>query len=230
MSDLIGVGQRTILLQLAAMKFHDRREEVKTHRIGKTKAKDEVRAPLDAVVLHSLSFDRGSSITRYDGVDAHFVVLRSGDILYLHDVSEYLNASHDFNDRGIAIEFAGNPPSETGKAYKAWKFGTHIPTLAQLDAGRKLVTVLARCFSLRYIYGHKQSCNKICPGPHVWYNVGRWAVQTLGLSDGGTGFSTSNKYCTGVAFPASWSDPKYDLYAGIMDYVYATVDSRFPIP
>jgi hypothetical protein len=211
---MITTSANTILIQLAMMKFHDRREAVKKHRVGKKRAKENKRAPLNTVVLHSMGFDRGNVLNAYDGVNAHFAVLRSGDILYLHDVSEYLYASHDFNARGIAIEFAGNPPSSRGKAAFEKKFGLHIPTLHQVESGRKLVRLLTQASGIRYVHGHKQSCGgKVCPGPHIWYNVGRWAVRTLGLSDGGTGYKTSNKYCTGRVIPDSWNDAKYDLFA-----------------
>ncbi|HCB12339.1 MAG TPA: hypothetical protein DEP36_02025 [Gammaproteobacteria bacterium] len=229
----IAVTQILQLQQLAAIKFHDRREAVKKNSKGHAhhiKSHDKDRRNIDAIVLHSMSFDWGNSIPLYDRVNAHFAVLRSGDILYLHDIAEYLYASHDFNRRGIAIEFAGNPPGTDGKAYKAKKFGMHIPTLPQLDSGRRLVRLLIQTRRIRYIYGHRQSCRKICPGPHIWYNVGRWAVRTLGLSSGGEDYSTGNQYCTGTAIPAAWNNPQFDCYAIADAALDAALHSRYPLP
>jgi hypothetical protein len=85
--------------------FFDRREDVKKHPGGKRLPVEDKspRQDPDAVVLHAMGFNRLSYL-RYDGVKAHFAVLRDGKVLYLHDISEYLNASHDFNRRGVAIE------------------------------------------------------------------------------------------------------------------------------
>jgi len=205
---------RKFLSEIAGKQFHDRRAEVATHPTGKTrwvKKRQADREPLDAIVLHAMGFDRGNSVHSYDGVKAHFAVLRSGDILYLHHVSEYLNASHDFNRNSVAVEHAGNPPSERGKVANPSK-GEHIPTIQQIEAGRRLVRALKVAYGPRHIYGHKQSCGgKVCPGPHLWYNIGRWAVRYLGMSDGGAGFSVGNAFCTGRALPEAWDDPRFDL-------------------
>jgi hypothetical protein len=193
--------------------FFDRREDVKKHPGGKRLPVEDKspRQDPDAVVLHAMGFNRLSYL-RYDGVKAHFAVLRDGKVLYLHDISEYLNASHDFNRRGVAIEFAGNPPNANGNYYKPEKFGKHIPTREQILGGRALVRALVDARGVTQIFGHRQSCgSKICPGPHLWYNVGRWAVEQLGLSDGGEGYSTSNKYCTGRVIPESWLDEKWEI-------------------
>jgi hypothetical protein len=196
--------------------FFDRRDAVREHRRGRGLAVED-RSPRqapDAIVLHAMGFNRESHLS-YDGVNAHFAVLRDGKVLYLHDISEYLNASHDFNRRGVAIEFAGNPPNANGGYYRPDRFGRHIPTREQIRAGRALVRALVDSRGITHIFGHRQSCGtKICPGPHLWYNIGRWAVQELGLSDGGAGYSTSNAYCTGRAIPESWLDPRWEIDLG----------------
>jgi hypothetical protein len=44
------------------------------------------------------------------------------------------------------------------------------------------------------VLAHRQSSNmrENDPGPDVWHHVGQWAVDTLGLSDGGPGFKIGN--------------------------------------
>src|SRR5262245_30238472 len=144
------------LVQLADMKFEDRRERVKKHRTGKEKPVDHMRHPrsgIDAIVLHAMGFNwTRTSASKYDGINAHFAVLRTGEVLYLHDVTEYLYSAHDFNRRSISIEFAGNPPDEDGRAHGRKTFGLHIPTVEQILNGRKLVRSLALSPTLNVRY------------------------------------------------------------------------------
>jgi hypothetical protein len=194
--------------------FHDRRAEVSRHPSG-SRRPDGGRTPrdldrVDAVVLHSMGFDWSQkSLAGYDGVDAHFAVLRRGAVIWLHDFGEYLHASDGFNRRAIAIEFEGNPPGIRGTAYKEEKFGSHEPTLSQVMAGRGLLQWLKESHGITHVFAHCQS-DRVgrpnCPGPHVWYNVGEWA-RGLGLSDGGPGFALGD----GMPIPDAWRDSKFDV-------------------
>ena len=47
------------------------------------------RSKIDTVTIHIMELARNSDETRFDGVNAHFAVLR-GTVLHLHDESEYL--------------------------------------------------------------------------------------------------------------------------------------------
>ena len=55
---------------------------------------------------------------------------------------------------------------------------------------------------LSQVVAHRQSSasRENDPGPEVWLNVGQWAVDTLGLSDGGPGF----KLPGGNPIPPDW--------------------------
>ncbi len=197
--------------------FFDRREHVKNNPIGKLRP-SKVHSPrplngVDAVVLHSMGFEWSRySIGIYDKIDAHFAVTRTGQVIHLHDLTVYLNASAGFNRRGIAIEFEGNPPGPRGKAHKEEKFGSHTPTLAQIFAGRGLVQMLKEEHRISYVFAHRQSegaggVRGNCPGPQVWYNVGEWAKSQLGLGDGGPEFAISG----GTPIPETWRDRGNDL-------------------
>lgn len=48
-------------------------------------------------------------------VTAHFVIFPDGRVAQLHPTSARLLASHGFNERSVAIEFAGNLRSTNGK-------------------------------------------------------------------------------------------------------------------
>lgn len=111
----------------SSTRYVDRRDPVKSHPVGKQQDKSNTsagrgcdRSKIDTVTIHIMELARNSDETRFDGVNAHFAVLRSGTVLHLHDESEYLFASHDFNCRSIAVEFEGNYP------YKQQKNGQYL--------------------------------------------------------------------------------------------------------
>ena len=99
-------------------------------------------------------------------------------------------SSNGFNAGSVAVEFAGNFPNTKGKWWQGDKFGRDRPTPAQLEAGRYLVRHLIRTMGLTHVLAHRQSSasRENDPGPEVWYHVGQWAVEKLGLKDGGPGF------------------------------------------
>ena len=171
----------------------------RSHRKGKRDPKS-----VYALVLHQMAccFHRRDPLRSYLGTKAHFVILPEGQILQLHPVSALLWASNGFNSKSVAVEFAGNFPDVKGRWWKGENYGRNRPTSAQLEAGRCLVRHLVRTMGLRVVLAHRQSSNmrENDPGPEVWYHVGQWAVDTLGLSDGGTGF----KIGTGKPILDAW--------------------------
>ncbi|HEY8504239.1 MAG TPA: N-acetylmuramoyl-L-alanine amidase [Gemmataceae bacterium] len=190
----------------------DRRSSVLRHPVGRDRPRGKRPAgAIDAVVLHQMGFSRGANASAYDGVPAHFAVLPDGTVLHLHDATTLLHAS---NDRGIAVEFAGNFPNEQGRAWAAQRFGSHTPPREQIIAGRLLVMYLARVLGVRFVFAHRQANagrKPNCPGPHIWYNVGEWCVANLGLDDGGTGYAISSRTRKGAPIPNGWRDPRFEL-------------------
>lgn len=169
----------------------------KSKRVGKRDPKT-----VYALVLHQMAFSRGSNPTRYDTVTAHYAILPDGKILQLHPVDAYLNASNGFNARSVAVEFAGNLPSTRGKCWRPQTYGCHKVTPEQIEAGRYLVQHLIRQIGLTHILAHRQSSGtrENDPGPDIWYHVGQWAIDGLGLKDGGPGF----KVGSGHPIPDEW--------------------------
>ncbi len=158
-----------------------------------------------AVVLHQMGFSRGNDPLKYKKVTAQYIITPDGTIAQLHPLTTYLYSSHGFNEGGIAIEFAGNLPSRTqsdepAHYYKPDKFGRDQLTVEQVYAGRWLLEYL-RDFALpsldlelRVVLAHRQASalRGNDPGPDVWANVGQWAVDEMGLSDGGVDFYVSD--------------------------------------
>jgi N-acetylmuramoyl-L-alanine amidase len=163
----------------------------RSHRKGKRDPKS-----VYALVLHQMAccLRRRDPLRSYLRTKAHFAILPEGQILQLHPVSALLWASHGFNSKSVAVEFAGNFANVKGKWWKGETFGRDRATPAQLEAGRCLVRHLVRTMGLRVVLAHRQSSNmrENDPGPDVWYHVGQWAVDNLGLSDGGVGFKIGN--------------------------------------
>jgi N-acetyl-anhydromuramyl-L-alanine amidase AmpD len=153
------------------------------------------------VVLHQMAFSRGNDLTRYRRVTAHFVIAPDGGVAQLHPISARLSASHGFNSRSVAIEFAGNLRSVNGQWWRPGTYGRDTLTAEQIAAGRKLLQLL-RSHGIRFVLGHRQSDadRGNDPGPEIWSSVAQWGIEKLRLSDGGPDFSID----TGRPIPDSW--------------------------
>ena len=158
----------------------------------------------------------------------HFAILPDGRILQLHPIMALTGASNGFNSFSVAVEFAGNFPNSNGKWWidkkdvaKLREKLKHLPeaqirariqayiksnqnqvTPQQIEAGRYLVRYLIQTMGLKMIVAHRQSSKdrENDPGPDVWYHVGQWAIDNLGLSDGGPSY----KIGTGNTIPDIW--------------------------
>jgi N-acetyl-anhydromuramyl-L-alanine amidase AmpD len=164
-------------------------------------------APIDAVVLHQMSLSRGDDLLRYKLVTSHFVVAPNGGVAQLHPLSARLSASDGFNGRSVAIEFAGNLRSVDGKWWQPETYGRDTLTAAQIESGRKLLRELASQ-GIRYVYGHRQSSGSRGndPGPEIWASIGQWAIDTIGMTDGGPHYAVDS----GRPIPDDWRTYKLD--------------------
>jgi N-acetyl-anhydromuramyl-L-alanine amidase AmpD len=156
---------------------------------------------IDAVVLHQMSLSRGNDLQRYKRVTAHFVIAPDGGVAQLHPLSARLSASDGFNGRSVSIEFAGNLRSVDGDWWRPETYGRDTLTDAQAESGRKLLRMLA-AQGIRYVYGHCQSSASRGndPGPEIWASVGQWAIDKLGMSDGGPDYAIES----GRPIPDEW--------------------------
>ena len=84
----------------------------KSHRKGTRDPKT-----VYALVLHQMAccFKPKDPLKRFLTIGAHFAITEDGRILQLHPVSALLWASNGFNNRSVAVEFAGNFPSTRGQ-------------------------------------------------------------------------------------------------------------------
>jgi hypothetical protein len=159
---------------------------------------------IHALVLHQMAccFQRKEPLRGYLKLKAHFAILPDGRILKVHPVEQLIWASNGFNAGSVAVEFAGNFPNVKGKWWEGDKYGRNRVTPAQIEAGRRLVRHLVRTIGLRTVLAHRQSSasRENDPGPDIWFGVGQWAVDNLGLKDGGPGFKVGD----GNPIPDVW--------------------------
>ncbi len=184
---------------LAPIQIEDRTAfGLKENRKGKPRDMSKVYA----LVLHQTAFSRGNDTTKYDRIPVHFVITPNGKIIQLHPLSAYLWSSNGFNAGSVAVEFVGNFPNTKGKCWQAQKFGCHQLTQEQINSGRALIRHLINTMGLTHVLAHRQSSGQRenDPGPDVWYHVGQWAVDNLGMKDGGPGF----KVGSGNSIPDLW--------------------------
>ena len=153
-----------------------------------------------AFVLHQMAFKRKgrqsrqfSDPTSYLSTGAHFCILFDGRIIQLHPMSRMIWHGNCISPRSVAVEFEGNFPNVKGKWWIDRKSNVQnkdLPTQAQYEAGQFLTSYLKTVLGIRGILAHRQSSGsrENDPGPDIWYHVGQWAMEKLGLSDGGPGF------------------------------------------
>ncbi len=150
-----------------------------------------------AVVLHQMGFSRGSDPARYDSTTAHYKVMPSGLIVESHPWSTRLPAADGFNTGSVSIEFVGNLPGrfESTNPKDFWRpeaMGMNQLTDAQIESGRWLLRHL-RSKGITHVLAHSQSAEKpYDPGPDIWFHIGQYGVEELGMDDGGPGFSVGN--------------------------------------
>ncbi len=182
-------------------------EADQSRRMGERNA-----SSVDAVVLHQMGFDRGSKAAPYLRVKAHFIVLQNGIIAQLHRFKDYLHSSNELNSRSVAMEFAGNFPSDRGRWWhpsgttaNARHDREHHMSPTQVSAGLYLVKYLAMNHGIRFVFAHRQAgTHHNCPGPEIWFNIGEPA-RRMGLSDGGYNYKLGD----GRPIPDSWRNHNY---------------------
>lgn len=160
---------------------------------------------IDGLVLHATGNPSqntfGNDPWKYRGVRAHWVILPDGTVVQNHDANVYVNASHRLNRRSVAVEFVGNFRSERNRWWKGDKYGRDHLTRDQVLAGRWLVIYCREFLNISNVYTHRQSAKgKNCAGPDIWYHVGQWAVDWLGMGDGGDDYHVQG----GAPIPEKW--------------------------
>lgn len=166
---------------------------------------------IKGTIIHQTSFDTWKEDnSNWNNINAHFVVLRSGLILVLHDPIIRLRlGTENANEYHINIEHEGNYRSIYGQCYQPEKFGcNNFPTKEQIFASRQLIANLQKSYpNFKEIRTHIQyeDGKSNCAGPQLWYNVGEYMKNVYKLDDGGPGWHNPG----GSKIPDEWRDPKF---------------------
>lgn len=173
--------------------------------------------------LHQMACSPGTNLDRYNSVGAHFAVLRSERVLYLHTVNRLIShsgqprVSNGFNKRTIGIELEGRFEGVQGNMKTLWddpstrgREQPQRPTQWQIEATKQLMRwcrgeVAAHGGRLTKLLAHRQasSSRPSDPGSECWQEIALPVMAELGLDDGGPGFKVDQGY----AIPESW-DPR----------------------
>ncbi|HVO72637.1 MAG TPA: S8 family serine peptidase, partial [Ignavibacteriaceae bacterium] len=152
-----------------------------------------------AFVLHHMAFKRKNKAGQlsdpksYLKTGAHFCIMMDGRIIQLHQFSRMIWHGNCLSPRSVAVEFEGNFPNIKGRWWidkDSTVQNYDVPTQAQYDSGRFLARYLKTVLGTTSIFAHRQSSEdrENDPGPDIWYNVGQWAIDNLGMKDGGPAF------------------------------------------
>lgn len=167
------------------------------------------------IMLHQTAAAMGERLERYDGIGAHFVVLRSGKALWMHGLERIVWHGNGGNAQCVGIEFDGFYEGVQGNAATLWQPSGEShrvpmrPTLEQLETGRRLVRhvvelVVAHGGRVYSIFAHRQASGsrQSDPGSEIWQAVGIPTRDALKLSDGGPRFTFPSG--GGLPIPEAW--------------------------
>ncbi len=160
---------------------------------GRATARREV-SQIDGIILHQTAFVT-LSLERMNYVIANYGVMWDGTVLFLRPLEAALN-SVGTDRHAIDVEFVGDYANAHSIRHPSGG-AIAAPPVAQIRAGRELVEHLRRERSVSKIFAHVQFTPKNCCGPHLWQNVGVWA---LGRGMQGIGRGAG-------PIPANWLSP-----------------------
>jgi peptidoglycan hydrolase-like protein with peptidoglycan-binding domain len=171
---------------------------------------DRTPITIQGFTLHQTGCLMSSNPAAWRSVNAHVGVTREGSIFLLNDFFDFIWHAQGLSHHTVGIEVSGNMSGIEGDERTYWKpgGGPHAATPEQVAALRKFIPWAIQEIEKRqstkvqYIHAHRQSSNARVsdPGEKLWETVGLWAIDTLGLSEGGPAWTVGN----GLALPREW--------------------------
>lgn len=171
---------------------------------------------ITGVCLHQTACDMGERPERYDTLGAHFAVLRSGRVVWVHKLERFVWHAQGWSAGTVGIEVNGLFEGVLGDPKTVWddpstkvhEVGQRV-TAEQIVATRQLVRwictlVAQKGGEIKALVAHRQSSKnrRNDPGSEIWKEVALPLHAELGLSDGGKGFVKG-----GLPIPEAW-DPR----------------------
>jgi hypothetical protein len=180
------------------------------HRIRK-RGWDQVTG----ITLHQTATVLGEKRERWFNIPVQLGVTRGGQVLVLNGCEWVTWHGNGLNTADVGIEIDGYYEGVEGDIRTFWRPQEDpnrvplTPTAVQIAAARMAVTwicdeVARHGGAIKFIHAHRQASDErqSDPGSRLWKEVGLWAQQTRGLSDGGKDFTLG----TGLKIPEAW-DP-----------------------
>lgn len=172
------------------------------------------------ITLHQTASLIGEKESTWFSVPVHLGITRSGKVIQLYSFTDRVNHGHNLNAGDVGIEVDGFFEGVEGDDKTFWRPKSDPnrkplrPTAEQIAATQAAVrwirdTVNGFGGTLKFIHAHRQSSKdrQSDPGSRIWQAVGLWAQDTLGLGDGGKGFTVGD----GLPIPGAWDS----RYAGV---------------
>jgi N-acetyl-anhydromuramyl-L-alanine amidase AmpD len=180
------------------------------------------------ITLHQTACEMGLHVARYDTIGAHFVVMRDGIALWMHDATRLIghggqrNPPHaGWNPQCIGIEIDGLFAGIAGDPRTVWddpstKVHEHDipPTDEQIVTTKNLCRwivgdVAAHGGKIGALVAHRQASSdrESDPGSAVWQQVAMPLHAELGLTDGGPGFTVGY----GLPIPVEWDSSRVGI-------------------
>ena len=172
---------------------------------------------ITGICLHQTACVLGERPKRWDTLDAHLGVLRSGRVVHVHDFSRLVRHGNGWNAKTIGIEIDGLFEGVHGDPRTVWddpstpqhERGMDV-TPEQIEATKQTIRwcvseVQRHGGSVNVLVAHRQSSRdrRNDPGSQVWKEIALPMIAELGLSDGGPGFQIG-----GYPIPEAWDETK----------------------
>lgn len=171
---------------------------------------------ITGVCLHQTACNMGERPERYDTLGAHFAVLRSGRVVWVHDMNRIVWHGNAWNAGTVGIEIDGLFEGVLGDPSTLWndpstkirEVGQRV-TPAQIVATKQLVRWICSEIAkaggeIKALVAHRQSSKdrRDDPGSEAWQAIALPLHAELSLHDGGVGFALG-----GLPIPEAW-DPR----------------------
>ncbi len=168
------------------------------------------------IMLHQTAGLIGETPAHWFHIACHIGITRGGQILVLNALDTVIWHGNSLNRSDIGVEIDGYFEGIEGKPGTLWRppnkpdLVALTPSAVQLEACRVAVKwivgeVASAGGSIGFIHAHRQASNQrqSDPGSRIWQEIGLWAREDLGLSDGGKDFAVGS----GLRIPEAW-DPE----------------------
>lgn len=188
---------------------------------GSQRIRRRAWSQVTGITLHQTATLLGEKRERWFNIPVQFGVTRGGQVLILNGCDWVTYHGNGLNGSDVGIEIDGYFEGVEGKRSTFWRPPEDPnrvplqPTPVQIEAVRLAVKwiceeVARHGGSIKHVHAHRQASDQreSDPGSRIWKDVGLWAQQTLGLTDGGRGFVVGS----GLPIPEEWDPSRQGIH------------------